>query len=190
MGNEQKWEVKTATSRPRDESRRFAAVYLNSPIPLTLGDRIDHGWDIPGGELSFTDGVLCYSYEAMRFHLSADRLPSSLKVQSVVCLDPEFMTHEWLVEMYPAILRHMKSCDPFHLPPTHAYAHAVKEWRVAPPGRVTALFKDDLALPIVCWVNVASGGKIYVAGRIEYAERDVDGTQSFVMRLNDLHVED
>jgi hypothetical protein len=102
-----------------------------------------------------------------------------LRAVGVVCLDPEFMTHEWLAEMYPVILRGMQSYDPFQ-----EYRKPFPSWAGL------ALFSGNRAFPITCWIDVASGEKVYVKGRIEEMDLSRKDGPDFTMRISALHVLD
>lgn len=104
----------TRTTKRQDASLRFSEEYLNEWLPLSLEEFIKYEIALPPGRLTFSDGVLWYDYDSLRFHTDQLKAPRTFSVAGVKLQDADFFNHDWLVENYVHILRELKSFDPFH----------------------------------------------------------------------------
>ena len=151
------------------EESRLYVKGLNDDKSSSLKDRINHGMATRPGRITFSVGALWYTYKKFRTYHDHLGVPVNMKVWGVVSTDPEFMTHEWLADVYPRILHAKESCDPFH---------------VRPPKHHTSLvFKGDNRLSITMGLHEESGASVGVAGFLDHVDLF---DQSFMVRISQL----
>ena len=105
------------------------------------------GLPIVGGAVSFSGGVLSYSFGRAVFLYDTFRAPRQLYITDIHSKDPEFLHEPWLVELYPHVLAANKSNDPFvptdkltiEFRPGVSYSVPLSVWLTAIDGRCVLL---------------------------------------------------
>ena len=161
----------------QDASHRSVAEYLNIPIRApSLQECINDGHRIERGRITFSDGALWYSYGDMRFIYDDLGSPNSLNVNGLKCLDPEYMTHAWLADIYPQMLEAQGSVDPCHIAKQ-------LQW---PDQRILLLRGHDL-VRVVCRAEMHWAEEtLTVHGRLDRV--DSTGDVSFSLRVDDVRL--
>jgi len=107
------------------------------------------------GTLTFSEGLLLYSFEAITVSYNKLGTPSGFVAHGVNCLDESFCSHAWLTNLHEKLLDNLDSTDPFKLP----LKNAVQE-------SVTVLKQN--AVRVCCRVQLMSGETALVTGRLYY----------------------
>jgi hypothetical protein len=151
MGSEQTSEATTEVSTQQDESRRSSAA-SNLLCDYWLGHTT-----IPSGELTFSGGMLWYSFQKVDVYYDHIGSLSSASFKVVRRIGDDLAQHEWLNDLYVQLLESLGTTDPFY-----------------PQYDSMRLYKRMEVPNTKCLIKAGESDRVLLEGPLDYATSVLD----------------